>query len=117
MTNDTTPPDRRDFLKMSAAAGLAGATITLPKTVPLTLQWDENFDVGADTLTGVDEQDYQPPFRFTGKLDRLTLTIGLHLISRSRRSGNGRGEGGQLRRAPGKAAQTMDGRFYSKSAC
>jgi arylsulfatase len=48
---------------------------TLPRTIPLTLQWDENFDVGADTLTGVDDQDYQPPFRFTGKLDGLTLTI------------------------------------------
>ncbi len=51
------------------------ATITLPKTIPLTLQWDENFDVGADTLTGVDDQDYQPPFKFTGTLDKLTLTI------------------------------------------
>ena len=51
------------------------ATIKLPRTIPLTLQWDENFDVGADTLTGVDDQDYQPPFRFTGKLDKLTLTI------------------------------------------
>ncbi len=51
------------------------AKITLPKTIPLTLQWDENFDVGADTLTGVDDRDYQPPFRFTGKLEKLTLTI------------------------------------------
>ena len=48
---------------------------TLPKTIPLTLQWDENFDVGADTLTGVDDSDYQPPFRFTGKLNKLTLTV------------------------------------------
>src|SRR5271157_2513502 len=48
---------------------------TLPRTIPLTLQWDENFDVGADTLTGVDDQDYQPPFKFTGTLKRLTLTI------------------------------------------
>ncbi len=51
------------------------ANIKLPKTIPLTLQWDENFDVGADTLTGVDDRDYQPPFKFTGKLDKLTLTI------------------------------------------
>jgi len=50
-------------------------TIKMPKTIPLTLQWDENFDVGADTLTGVDDQDYQPPFKFTGKLTKLTLTI------------------------------------------
>jgi len=51
------------------------AKITLPKTIPLTLQWDESFDVGADTLTGVDDRDYQPPFKFTGTLDKLTLTI------------------------------------------
>ena len=44
-------------------------------TLPLILQWDENFDVGADTETPVDDQDYQVPFRFTGKLDKLTLTI------------------------------------------
>ena len=44
-------------------------------TLPLILQWDENFDVGADTGTPVDDQDYQVPFRFTGKLNKLTLTI------------------------------------------
>ena len=43
--------------------------------MPLILQWDENFDVGADTGTPVDDEDYQVPFRFTGKLDKLTLTI------------------------------------------
>jgi len=50
-------------------------TIKMPHTIPFTLQWDENFDVGADTLTGVDDRDYQVPFKFTGKLDKLTLTI------------------------------------------
>ena len=50
-------------------------SITMPKTIPLTLQWDENFDVGADTLTGVDDSDYQTPFAFTGELTKLTLTI------------------------------------------
>ena len=50
-------------------------TITLPHTIPFTLQWDETFDVGADTETGVDDKDYQVPFKFTGKLDKLTLTI------------------------------------------
>jgi arylsulfatase len=25
-----------------------------------------------DTRTGVDDKDYKPPFRFTGKLDKLT---------------------------------------------
>ena len=44
-------------------------------TIPLILQWDENFDVGADTGTPVNDADYQVPFRFTGKLNKLTLTI------------------------------------------
>ena len=47
---------------------------TMERTVPLILQWDENFDIGADTGTPVSD-DYQVPFRFTGKLDKLTLKI------------------------------------------
>ncbi len=47
----------------------------MEQTIPLILQWDENFDVGADTGTPVNDADYQVPFKFTGKLDRLTLTI------------------------------------------
>jgi len=47
----------------------------MEKTVPMLMQWCENFDVGADTGSPVDDKDYQPPFRFTGKLDKLTLTI------------------------------------------
>ena len=43
-------------------------------TIPLIMQWDENFDIGADTGTPV-SNDYQIPFRFTGKLDKLTLAI------------------------------------------
>jgi arylsulfatase A-like enzyme len=49
--------------------------IKMPRTIPLTLAWDENFDVGADTLTGVNDQDYQVPFKFTGTLSKLTITI------------------------------------------
>ncbi len=51
------------------------ATQQMDRTLPLILQWDENFDVGADTGTPVDDQDYQVPFKFTGTLDKLTLTI------------------------------------------
>ena len=39
------------------------------------MQWDENFDIGADTGTPVDDKDYQVPFRLTGKLEKLTLKI------------------------------------------
>ena len=56
-------------------------------TMPLIMQWDENFDIGADTGTPVDDKDYQVPFRFTGKLDKLTLTsTGRSSRRRTRRS-------------------------------
>jgi arylsulfatase A-like enzyme len=48
---------------------------SMENTIPLIMQWDENFDIGADTGTPVNDKDYQVPFRFTGKLNKLTLTI------------------------------------------
>jgi arylsulfatase len=50
-------------------------TKKMPKTLPMILQWDESFDIGSDTLTGVNDADYQPPFPFTGKLNKLTVTL------------------------------------------
>jgi arylsulfatase A-like enzyme len=47
----------------------------MEQTVPFALQWDETFDVGADTGTPVDDKDYQVPFEFTGKLDKLTVEL------------------------------------------
>ena len=44
-------------------------------SMPMIMEWDENFDIGADTGTPVDDKDYQVPFRFTGKLRKLTLSI------------------------------------------
>ena len=41
----------------------------------MILQWDENLDVGSDTGTPVDDSDYQVPFAFTGKINKITLTI------------------------------------------
>jgi len=55
--------------------GKVVATQQMERTVPFILQWDETFDVGADTGTPVDDKDYQVPFKFTGKLNKLTLTI------------------------------------------
>jgi hypothetical protein len=51
------------------------ASRRMARTLPMILQWDESFDIGSDTLTGVNDEDYKPPFAFTGKLDKLTLTI------------------------------------------
>jgi arylsulfatase A-like enzyme len=49
---------------------------TIPHTIPAIMTIDESFDVGIDTRTGVDDNDYKPPFRFTGKLDKLTIKLG-----------------------------------------
>jgi arylsulfatase A-like enzyme len=58
-----------------AVDGKVVASHQMARTIPVILQWDESFDVGVDTGTSVDDQDYQVPFRFTGKLDRLTIAI------------------------------------------
>jgi hypothetical protein len=52
------------------------ATKKMAHTIPVILQWDETFDVGSDTGTPVDDRDYTCPFKFTGKLEKLTLKIG-----------------------------------------
>ncbi|CEF49435.1 unnamed protein product [uncultured bacterium] len=48
---------------------------TIPHTVPTLFSIDESFDVGVDTRTGVDDS-YELPFRFTGKLQKLTIKLG-----------------------------------------
>jgi arylsulfatase len=50
-------------------------TKKMEKTLPMILQWDESFDIGSDTLTGVNDADYKPPFKLTAKLDKLTLKL------------------------------------------
>jgi len=55
--------------------GQVVATETMPHTIPLILQWDESFDVGSDTLTGVNDADYRPPFALTAKLNKLTIKM------------------------------------------
>jgi len=48
---------------------------TLEHTTPITFPEDESFDVGQDTRTGVAllEYRYDPPFKFTGKINKLTF--------------------------------------------
>jgi hypothetical protein len=55
--------------------GKAVAEQKMERTLPLILQWDESLDIGSDTLTGVDDKDYQSPFAFTGTINKITLTI------------------------------------------
>ena len=51
------------------------ATQKMEQTLPMILQWDESFDIGSDTLTGVNDADYQPPFTLTAKLNKLTIKV------------------------------------------
>ncbi|MFO1048540.1 MAG: arylsulfatase [Geminicoccaceae bacterium] len=51
------------------------ATHKMERTIPIILQWDESFDIGSDTITGVNDGDYLPPFPLTAKFNKLTITI------------------------------------------
>jgi arylsulfatase len=55
--------------------GKVVSTQKMEHTVPIILQFDETFDVGADTGTPVDDKDYQVRFKFTGKLTKLTISL------------------------------------------
>jgi arylsulfatase A-like enzyme len=55
--------------------GKTVATQAMEHTLPFLMQVDEALDIGSDTLTGVNDADYQPPFPFTGKLAKVTLSI------------------------------------------
>jgi len=50
-------------------------TQKMEHTIPFLMQLDESLDIGSDTLTGVNDADYQPPFKFTGKLNKVTLSL------------------------------------------
>jgi arylsulfatase len=61
--------------------GKVVATQTMERTLPMILQWDESFDIGSDTLTGIDDADYQVPFALTAKLDKLTVHLDRPVLS------------------------------------
>ncbi|MEO9777916.1 MAG: arylsulfatase [Sedimentitalea sp.] len=50
-------------------------TQEMKTTLPMILQWDESFDIGSDTLTGVNDTDYMPPFKLTATLEKLTVKV------------------------------------------
>jgi arylsulfatase A-like enzyme len=57
------------------ADGKLVAAKTIPHTIPILMTIDETFDIGSDTRTAVDDS-YKLPFRFTGKIDKLTFKLG-----------------------------------------
>jgi arylsulfatase len=77
-----------DFTSEGAGLGKGGTGVlsidgkevarnAMEHTIPVTLPEDETFDVGQDTRTGVAllEHRYDPPFRFTGKINKLTFDL------------------------------------------
>jgi arylsulfatase len=61
--------------------GVEVATQKFPNTVPITFESSETFDIGSDTGTGVADTDYQPPFAFTGKLNKVTIDLSPAVLS------------------------------------
>ena len=45
---------------------------------------DETFDIGIDTRTAIDDS-YKVPFRFNGKIDKLTYHLGPEQITAEER--------------------------------
>jgi len=83
------PPGRHvvtvDFNYDGGGVGKGGeATLTvdgekvasgrLDQTIPYRMSLDETLDIGEDTGTPVSE-DYKVPFKFTGKLEKVTINI------------------------------------------
>ena len=58
--------------------GKSVAKKTMENSTPIEFPEDEDFDVGLDTRTGVAmiEYRYDCPFKFTGKIDKLTFDLG-----------------------------------------
>ena len=75
---------QRGFISNTLSQGVTGtlkvdgkvvATKRMEKTLPIILRWDEGFDIGSDTLTGVNDADYKPPFPLTAQLNKLTIKV------------------------------------------
>jgi arylsulfatase len=51
---------------------------SMAHSTPITFPEDESFDVGSDTRSGVAlvEYRYDPPFKFTGTINKLTFNLG-----------------------------------------
>jgi hypothetical protein len=45
------------------------------RTLPLVLPLDQTFNIGSAGSSPVDDHDYQVPFAFTGKIDKVIITL------------------------------------------
>ena len=62
---------------------------SMEHSTPITFPEDETFDIGEDTRTGVAmmEYRYEVPFKFTGKIDKLTFKLEFRPEQSAKRSG------------------------------
>ena len=60
---------------------------SMEHTTPITFPEDETFDIGSDTRTGVAmiEYRYDVPFKFTGKINKLTFNLGPQQVTAEER--------------------------------
>jgi arylsulfatase len=70
------PPVGRGGAGILTVNGRPVARRAMSRTIPFAVQGDETFDIGRDTGSSVDDRDYQPPFAFTGRLERFVVTLG-----------------------------------------
>jgi arylsulfatase len=56
---------------------------SMEHTTPITFPEDETFDIGQDTRTGVAllRHRYDTPFKFTGKISKLTFKLEPELMA------------------------------------
>ena len=64
--------------------GKAVAVGRVERTLPFRLAGDETLDIGEDTGTPVSD-DYKVPFKFTGTLKKLAITLGESRLSDANR--------------------------------
>src|SRR5262249_25523791 len=55
--------------------GKVVSTQKLEHTVPLALPLDQTFNIGNSGSTPVDDNDYKVPFPFSGKINKVTITL------------------------------------------
>ncbi|QGJ68688.1 Arylsulfatase [Planctomycetales bacterium 10988] len=79
-----------DFNYDGGVGGSGQATLTIdgetvdskkiPRTIAFRMSLDETLDIGEDTGTPISE-DYQVPFKFTGKLLKVTVSLADHKLT------------------------------------
>ena len=77
------PPVGRGGTGTLSVNGQVVARQAMARTLPFAVQSDETFDVGLDTGSSVNDRDYRTPFTFTGRLERLVVTLGESTLPRA----------------------------------